>query len=237
MPPSPHMTRFTRSSDYNSRGFFDPGSDYFENYQDKITITGTKAAGKKNRSLIVEYFKIGISQLINRDFQLENKPKCKRYKPANVYTYQIYNGGKKGKATIPYLVMDDNDVILNWLPKFQKAALKAKWIESMRKDILVHLVTPTFHDLIKGCADSNEILNALLGHAVPKEEKIDTAKKLYKTKQEDFYYIKDYTDEIERLCRKLWISRSNGFGPEDQFFLEHIKMGLSYDNLDVSRSK
>ncbi|ELA47831.1 hypothetical protein VCUG_00673 [Vavraia culicis subsp. floridensis] len=185
-----------------------------------------------NKSVIIEYFCYGFERLKKRSFKPQKRKMRKsRHRAQKNYTYNVYRNNRVIFRTMPYLMTDDEDQILEWVHKFKRAAQEANWDEDTRKERLLELTSTVSQSTMKRQSCSDDMLKALVSNIFPSYRRGEIVKKLLTTKQKDFCYIEDYIDEIKHLACKLWISRGGGLEPDDKTTNEYFKIGLDVDTL------
>ncbi|ELQ75277.1 hypothetical protein THOM_1774 [Trachipleistophora hominis] len=185
-----------------------------------------------NKSIIIEYFCYGFERLKRRCFKPQRKRMRKnKHRAQKNYTYNIYRNNKVIFRTMPYLMTDDEDQVLEWVHMFKNAAQEACWTEDAKKQYILELTSNTSQPTLKRQACSDDMLKVLLSNVFPSYRRGEIVKKLLTTKQKDFCYIEDYINEIKHLTSKLWISRGGGVEPDEKTLDEYFKIGLDMDTL------
>lgn len=128
----------------------------------------------------------------------------KEYKPQKLkIQLQIENTSLTVTKEIDYLESMEQQDLIEWKLNFEDIASLAKWDETTKIAVLKNTINQKFYKLLTDTSQSKKILEDILCYRYNQSTAFRYLEKINNLKQEQFYLIDTYADEIKRNCNKL----------------------------------
>ena len=141
-----------------------------------------------------------------RDTQSENLTNNVKYN----FTFTIPNTEIKMNRELLQLSSLNND-LENWITCFRDTVKICNWTDTQAHNILRAIIHPNIFNLIKQLNTVDTILDTLLSIQYQPEDYYKYFEEAKRIKQNKFFRITEYKNEIERIFRILAVGRAQLF--------------------------